>query len=288
MAQQPHPVPPVIEGISPSGSSSSLSSVGREYEHLRPKTTDRGWNDPPTQLFAGSPQTVAGGNKKALANKRKNMRPSAAEQAALYNSSNPPSGAGTPQFGSPSPQHTHLTTPMQYTGTGASVPGTPISMHGANPYPSQPMNFNGTPPAGAPGAPIPTPGQAPMGPPGQYGAPQYQAPPPGQNYTQPPGQQYQAPPGQNFQAPPGQNYGGAGYAYAAPPSQQPYAQIPPAHQQAPGMPNYAGSMGGVGGAGSQEMHPQAAAYSAAYGQNAGVPTSSFGQPPQQPPQHYQY
>eukprot|EP00124_Ichthyophonus_hoferi_P001756 Ihof_evm6s101 gene=Ihof_evmTU6s101 len=97
------PLPVENNEMLSSASCGSVSSLKSDYEHLRPKTTDRGWNDPPTQLFDGNSVGTLS-NKKALAAKRKNMRPSVQDQTALYNST-PNSGVNSPYNGSPGTMH---------------------------------------------------------------------------------------------------------------------------------------------------------------------------------------
>eukprot|EP01134_Creolimax_fragrantissima_P001522 CFRG1522T1 len=141
-------------GMHKSASTNSMSilSASGAYNHIRPKQSDRGWNDPPSALFGGSANGGAGPTK----SKRRNMRPSAADQhAAMYGDvqqASQPYG----QSLSPTPQHGHFH--QQPTMGSPSSVGQMQQPDKMQPMMQQPMQPGQLGQSGIPGA-----GHLPMG-----------------------------------------------------------------------------------------------------------------------------
>jgi hypothetical protein len=160
----------------------------QDYEHLRPKHSDRGWNDPPTQLFHGGAQAAAmqAGDKKK---KRYVRPPTDAAHNLMYGGSGQSTPYGTTPQASPMSVHNAQFQPMpgQPMGFGQGMPGQGQQMGmGGQPMGAagQPMGMGGQPmgmggqPMGAPGQPMGMaqgmPGQ-PMGMSGQPGMVPFEA-----------------------------------------------------------------------------------------------------------------
>ncbi|KNC87082.1 hypothetical protein SARC_00826 [Sphaeroforma arctica JP610] len=180
-----------------SASTHSMGSLSAQYTHLRPKQSDRGWNDPPTALFGAT--TASAANSKETKNKRRNMRPSAASQHAQMYGDTAQQGYAQPQ-GNNSPQAGQFQQPsmMQSPNSGNLTMGMPPGSN--NQYggyqAQQPQNASIMQPGQAGGQQSfgsPLPGQPPLQPQGFPLQTQAQAQQSPQGYGQQPQQQGYAP-----------------------------------------------------------------------------------------------
>lgn len=142
---------------------------------MRPKQTDRGWNDPPTQLFRGAAGPAAGPAATADKKKKRYVRPPTADAHNLmYGGSNQNSPYGPTPTASPMPAHN-----AQFQSMGMQQPGEQAAMGYPSPVPAPHAQMGYGNPAGAPGGyghmAHPQQGQ-PSQQPNMYGAQAYGAP----------------------------------------------------------------------------------------------------------------